>query len=78
MTTKIFGYFSNDNQTTPEFDPGLDVLCPVCMLKLKKPIVTYSLLKPGDLRSYFYRVHKQCSGKCDEINRIESSLIDSI
>ena len=76
--TKVFGYFDNAEQIIPAFDPGLNVLCPVCMLVLSPPIVTVDLFKPGDSRSYFYRVHKECSKDSKGIGVIESSLIDSI
>jgi hypothetical protein len=74
----IFGYFTEENQTVPDFDPGLDVICPVCMLHLAAPMVTTSLMKSKDGMSYFYRMHKKCSDNISEVERIESSLIDSI
>jgi hypothetical protein len=74
----IFGYYTEENQTVPDFDPGLDVVCPVCMCPLTAPMVTTSLMRSKDGRSYFYRMHKKCSDNTVEVERIESSLIDSI
>ena len=73
----IFGFFDDKNQTTPALDPGLNVLCPVCMSKLEKPIRTFSVMKLGSNKSYFYRVHKECSNNINAIEDIESSLVDS-
>jgi hypothetical protein len=75
----IFGHFDEGSQTIPTYDPGMDVLCPVCLFQLYRPVVTTSLMKPGDDRSFFYRVHKHCSliATDSHISEIESSLIDA-
>lgn len=57
----IFGYFDAPEQTTPAFDPGLDAKCPVCGKTVGRVnIKTISVMLRGDMRSYFYRVHKAC------------------
>lgn len=75
----IFGYFDHAEQTAPTFDPGLDALCPHCIQKLERPVRTISLLVPGDTRSFFYRVHRDCAQRATEqqVMEIESSLVDS-
>jgi len=56
----LFGYFDDTSQT-PAYDPGLDVICIYCRKKLELPVRSYSLMVPGNNRSYFYRVHRHCS-----------------
>ena len=75
---KIFGYFDREEQTEPTFDPGLEVICPICMFKLTPPVVTTSLLVDRGARSYFYRMHKACASDKESVAIIESSLVDSI
>lgn len=77
--SKWLGYFSDPYQDTPEHDPGRDGLCPVCMTRLGDgQITTTSLMRPGDARSYFYRMHKECGGNKEKILDIESSIIDGV
>ena len=74
----IFGYFSQAEQETPEFDPGLLVLCPICLRPLTDgPRSTVSLMKRGDSRSYFFRLHTKCKADEAAVARVESSLIDA-
>ena len=78
-TTDIFGYYDRAAQEHPAYDPGLDVLCPHCLHKLDEhDLRTYSLMLPGDSRSFFYRVHHSCDSATTEAARaqIEYSLID--
>lgn len=76
----IFGYFLSPYEDTPNHDPGLDTICPICAKQLNKPLKTISLMKMGDNKSYFYRTHKDCYDNADPDNilDIESSLINSL
>lgn len=72
-----YGYFDHPSQTEPEFDPGLDIDCPVCHRPLRdEPIQTISIMLAKldideanqsvailgkDTRSHFYRIHKDCN-----------------
>lgn len=76
----LFGYF-DDKSDTPAYDPGLDAICIYCREKLESPVVTPSLMIPGDNRSYFYRLHKECSQKMQDEGsegHYDSLIIDSI
>lgn len=77
---KLFGYFS-DTDSKPTYDPGPDAICIYCRDKLKAPVRTISFIIPGDSKSYFYRVHRECSDKMDvagESTHYEGLIIDSI
>lgn len=56
------GYYTQPNQTTPEFDPGIDIPCPCCGITLGRetPLRTISLRRMADPVSYFYRTHRAC------------------
>ena len=72
ISINYFGYF--DSVTTkPTFDPGIEVNCPICNNKLKRPMQTISFLCGG--KSYFYRIHKSCSNPESE-QKIESIIVD--
>jgi hypothetical protein len=75
----IFGWFESPYQEKPAHDPGLDVPCPFCLKKLERPVMSISLLREGDGRSYFYRAHKACysTATIHECKQIEESLIDA-
>lgn len=77
--SELFGFFDSPDQTTPAFDPGLNVACPFCLRPLELPVKTISLILPGDDRSFFYRSHKSCYETASEkaIGEIEGSLIDT-
>ena len=75
LEPEFLGYFDDANQTVPSYDPGLNVLCPVCLRDLCDPIKTISLMRWGDKRSYFFRIHKHCEGP--EADKIEWSIIDA-
>jgi hypothetical protein len=76
----MFGYFDAPYQEIPAYDPGLGVDCPVCNRPLSRPVVTTSLMVPGDGRSYFYRMHKACrAGLTPEAEtNIDSVLVDAV
>lgn len=78
--TKIFGYFDDETQTEPAFDPGLNVLCPFCDKPLSHPMVTTSLMVPDDVRSYFYRAHKPCVDEAEpeRVTAVDSLIIDAV
>jgi len=92
----IYGYFDDDG-AIPAYDPGLDVDCPICHKKLEEPVVTPSFIAPYDvkdflegsestekLRSYFYRVHRDCLRTLPHeeqiaiTSEIEGVIIDAI
>lgn len=78
---RMYGYYTDASQTVPEFDPGLDALCPICAGKLNVVDVrTISLMVPGDSKSYFYRVHRSCHEPLSEQERIrmDGLLIDAV
>lgn len=75
----IFGYFDSARQTKPAFDPGSNILCPVCVTPLADPMKTISLMPVGGERSYFFRAHSTCWENADSTIRqqIEGSVIDA-
>lgn len=73
----IFGFFDSPSATVPAYDPGLGVACPVCGDLISKPMVTTSFLRLGDDKSYFYRVHKECSFDTARMSEIESAVVDA-
>lgn len=76
----LFGFF-NDASDTPAYDPGLSVVCLYCRITLSRPLKTISLAVPGDSKSYFYRVHKNCYEQMElngETEHYEGILIDNI
>lgn len=84
MSHKLFGYYDEktdwDKPATPTYDPGLETECLFCFKPLMVPIKTISLMKVGDAKSYFYRVHKECyeTATPEEITTYESTLIDEV
>lgn len=75
----IFGYYDDEAQERPTYDPKLSALCPHCLTQLALPVRTTSLMIPGDERSFFYRSHKACDEGATPaaIEQIEGALIDS-
>lgn len=60
------GYYISSEQTEPEYDPGLDVNCPMCGESLQSaPIRTVSMMEDRS-RSVFYRFHQHCGDALDE------------
>lgn len=80
VSKSIYGYFSRPDTDIPEYDPGLAVDCPVCHRKLEPPWQAVCLMVPNDSRSYFYRMHKECSDRItpEVETAIDSILIDAI
>lgn len=78
MRNDVFGYYDSPEATQPAHDPGLAAICLICGKKLELPVKTISLMKEGDIRSYFYRTHKACYENANpaDICLLESSLID--
>ena len=78
--TSIYGYYDDATQTDPTYDPGLGADCPVCHLSLTPPIVTISLMVPGDSRSYFYRLHRYCQNTLtrEQETDIDSVIVDAV
>jgi len=76
---KMFGYFDDDSNT-PAYDPGFDMECPFCHKKLSEPMRSPSLMVPGDSRSYFYRVHRECDDRATEEEKqaIDSIIVDAV
>lgn len=79
----IFGYFDQPNQSIPAYDPGPSAICPGCQLALDYPfkkVNTFSLMVPGDNRSYFYRVHKDCleSMSDEDISLVEETIVSAV
>ena len=73
----IFGYYDSPEQTEPAYDPGFEIMCPICLQQLDSPVVTVSLLAAGDTKNYFYRMHKRCFGSAseEEIQQIEDTIV---
>ena len=46
----------------PEYDPGLDALCPCCFrpvrISKRRPVLVTLVERPG--KTYFVRVHRHC------------------
>jgi hypothetical protein len=78
--SRYFGYYENDEQTKPSYDPGLEIECIICGKKLSEPIKTVSLMPYYNrVSSYFYRTHKECyeNLSAEEICKIDSLIIDA-
>jgi len=76
---KHFGWFEGMS-STPAHDPK-DAPCLICYTPWSLDnVVTPSIMKAGDSRSYFYRVHKTCYNSLSEQDKValDSSLIDSL
>jgi hypothetical protein len=76
----VYGYFESPLSDVPDYDPGLDVDCPVCYQRLSRPIKTISVMADGDRKSYFYRTHKACYESLTPENETEldSFIIDMV
>lgn len=74
----IYGYFTQANQDVPEYDPGLNVNCPICNQLLSAPMKTISVMLEGDSRSFFYRTHKPCYENLseEEVTKLDSLVVD--
>lgn len=76
----IFGYFDRAGQGEPTYDPGPNVLCPVCLRMLSDPVRTVSMVAAhAPQRSYFYRLRKVCHENAadDTLIQIESAVIEA-
>jgi hypothetical protein len=78
----IYGYFDDALQEKPAYDPGLEVSCPFCNEKINNgightKIITVSVMRPGDVRSYFYRAHKECymAAPAEKIMELDSVVL---
>ena len=82
MLPAHFGWYDRADQAEPTHDPGLDVACPICNVRVGRhavrPIRTVSL--SDGKRSYFYRVHRDCQDQAspDLVTDIESVAIDGV
>ncbi|CAG0946253.1 hypothetical protein ANRL1_02870 [Anaerolineae bacterium] len=76
----VYGYFASPLSEAPDYDPGLEVECPVCYCRLSHPVKTISVMAEGDSKSYFYRTHKSCYDNLTPENETEldSFIIDTI
>ena len=72
-TLNWLGYFDSPDGP-PAYDPPQDATCPVCLKAVVAPMVTHSLILPGDARSYFYRTHKACA---EDVFDVDSAIIDA-
>ena len=75
-----FGYFDSHSDT-PTYDPMQDAPCLICLKSWTlNDVKTLSLMRVGDERSYFYRVHKTCYENLSEHDRdtYDWSLIDNL
>ena len=74
-----YGYFSQANQEVPEYDPGLNINCPICEKLLSMPMKTISVMLEYDNRSFFYRTHKMCYEDLseEEITKLDSLIVDA-
>lgn len=78
IRSDIFGYFTETGET-PEHDPGVDTICPICAEKLAEERTTISLaLLLNRNRSYFYRTCRSCYKVLSEEDKdqLDYSLID--
>ncbi len=75
-----YGYFESPLSEVPDYDPGLDVDCPVCYRRLSRPMKTISVAVEGDNKSYFYRVHSRCFERLspDGKSELDSFIIDAV
>lgn len=78
MRAKLFGYFDDDTNI-PTYDPGLDVVCPICDQPLTEPMRSTSFIDAADNRSYFIRVHRDCDELHPEIlDEIVGMMLDAV
>jgi len=66
LLERYLGSFDNPHESTPSREPDCRY-CPFCTdtyrLGGDEPLMTVSLMLPGDVKSYFYRCHKRCYQK---------------
>jgi hypothetical protein len=82
----VFGWYDDETQTVPAYDPRPNGICAVCAKPTGRhgddnPLVTISLAiheKQFRNRSYFFRAHKHCWDGCEDQGAIESALIDAV
>ena len=74
----LIGYFDAKHHAIPAYDPGLNVPCLICQKELSRPMITVSLMRENDTKSYFYRTHKECYRNIweEEKTLIDESIID--
>lgn len=79
MDPMLVGFFEEADQV-PVYDPGILVPCLICGQRLSAPIKTINLMPEDGLRSYFYRVHKDCFENltCQQAMDLDSSIIDQV
>lgn len=69
MKAPTCGYYDAPGKTEPDWDPGLDIDCPVCERPLSdNPTVTINVrrLDQKPYMSWFYRLHKGCHATLSE------------
>lgn len=67
---RIYGWYDSPDQPCekPSFDPGMDSACPHCgRLLYIQDVRTHSFVDPGAMRAYFYRTHRSCAERADQV-----------
>jgi hypothetical protein len=64
MSECLFGWFDDEDQSTPAYDPPRDAACLFCGAPITADDVrTHSIMYRGSGRCYFYRTHRTCAEK---------------
>lgn len=74
----MFGFWEKPEQhrLPPAVDPGLAVSCPLCMEPVAgKPVYINQIVRPGDSRLYFYRVHRSCYHSASEEDELSIQAV---
>lgn len=77
----FYGWFDDETQTTPSYEPPRDAPCLFCGFKIHADDVrTHSLMYVGQYaaRSYFYRTHRTCSEKDPTHTATDGFILDMI
>ena len=79
----VLGWYSGAIQKEPMFDPGIDIPCPYCGLKLTDDNVRSFNLMAEDrepMLSVFYRCHRTCHENADDAgkNSIDNFVMNAL
>jgi len=77
----FYGWFDDDAQTEPSYEPPRDAPCPFCGRRIHVDDVrTHNLLYQGEYaaRSYFYRTHRTCAEQDSTHTTFDGFILEMI
>jgi hypothetical protein len=79
MKGHIFGWFDDEDQLTPAYDPPRDAPCLFCGEPVTADDVrTHSIMYRDNGKSYFYRTHRTCAEKDETGAALDGVVFDMI